>query len=89
MSYASCLLDTWFGDLYLDELGRPYYIVNGYKVKRIMAVHDEYSWECEEGIEDYVKELAVKAIEKAGEILKLSLPLGGEGKVGRSWLDVH
>lgn len=89
MSYASCLLDTWFGDLYLDELGRPYYIANGYKVKRIMAVHDEYSWECQAGIEDYVKELAVKAIERAGEILKLSLPLGGEGKVGRSWLDVH
>jgi hypothetical protein len=89
MSYAACLLDTWFGDFYLDELGRPYYIVQGYKVKRIMAVHDEYSWECEEGIQEYVKELAVRAIKKAGEILKLSLKLDGEGKVGRSWLDVH
>lgn len=89
MSYAACLLDTWFGDFHLDELGRPYYLVKGFKVKKIMAMHDEYSWECEEGIQEYVKDMAVLAIEKAGQVLKLSLPLGGEGKIGKSWLDVH
>lgn len=91
MSYAACLMDTWLGDMYLDDLGRPYYLVNGKKVKRISMVHDEYSWECEEGSQDWVKEHSVKAIVKAGEFLKLSLPLAGEGKIAfnGSWKDVH
>jgi len=91
MSYAACLMDTWLGDMYLDDLGRPYYLINGKKVKRISMVHDEYSWECEEGSQDWVKEHSVKAIVKAGEFLKLSLPLAGEGKIAfnGSWKDVH
>lgn len=89
MSYAACLIDTWFGDLYLDDIGRPYYLVNGFKVRRLSQVHDEHSWECEDGIQDYVVKVAVDAIVKAGEVLKLSLPLDGEGKIGKTWKDVH
>jgi len=35
--------------------------------------------------------MSVKAIVKAGEILKLALPLNGEGKISYegSWRDVH
>lgn len=52
---------------------------------------DEYSWEVEDGIEDNVVKLAEKAIVKAGEYLKLSLPLAAEGKKSYqgSWKDVH
>ena len=52
---------------------------------------DEYSWEVEDGIENEISNLTVKAIVKAGEFLKLSLPLNGEGKVSfeGSWLHVH
>lgn len=91
MSYASCLMDMWLGEFYLDDLGRPYYLYKGHVVKRILAVHDEYSWEVEDGIQKEISEMSVKAIVKAGEILKLSLPLAGEGKMAYqgSWKDVH
>jgi hypothetical protein len=39
MSYASCLMDTWLGDFHLDELGRPYYLYQGFVVKRISHIH--------------------------------------------------
>lgn len=91
MSYAACLMDTWLGDMQLDDLGRPYYLVDGKKVRRVSMVHDEYSWECEDGTEELIRTISVKAIEKAGELLKLSLPLAGEGKkaYNGSWKDVH
>jgi hypothetical protein len=91
MSYAACLMDTWLGDFYLDEVGRPYYMVDGKVVKRVSMVHDEYSWEVEDGVQDKIKELTVKAMIKAGEILKLALPLNGEAKAAfeGSWKDVH
>lgn len=91
MSYAACLMDNWLGELYLDDLGRPYYNFQGFVVKRIMQQHDEYSWEVEDGAEEVVGEMSVRAIIKAGELLKLSLPLAGEGKksYNGSWKDVH
>jgi len=39
MSYAACFMDNWLGELRLDELGRPYYLYKGKKVKRISMVH--------------------------------------------------
>lgn len=91
MSYAACLMDTWLGELYLDELGRPYYEYEGKIVKRISMVHDEYSFEVEDGVQEEVNELMEKAIVKAGELLKLAVPLAAEGKRSfeGSWRDVH
>lgn len=91
MSYAACFMDAWLGELHLDELGRPYYSYKGYTVKRLSEIHDEYSWEVDDGIEDEIMELAEKAIVKAGEYLKLALPLGAEAKKSYegSWKDVH
>lgn len=39
MSYAACFMDAWLGELYLDDLGRPYYEYKGYVVKRLSMVH--------------------------------------------------
>lgn len=91
MSYAACLMDNWLGELYIDDLGRPYYDFQGFKVRRTIMVHDEYSWEVEDGAEEAISEMSVRAIVKAGELLKLSLPLAGEGKksYNGSWKDVH
>lgn len=89
MSYAACFMDTWLGELQLDGKGRPHYIYKGFIVKRLSKVHDEYSWEVQDGLEEEVREMAEKAIVKAGEYLKLSIPLAAEGKVGKSWKDVH
>ena len=54
-------------------------------------VHDEYSWEVEDGAQEAIREMSVKAIVKAGEVLKLALPLNGEGKISYegTWKDVH
>ena len=84
-------MDSWLGEIYLDDRGRPYYLYKGKKVKRTSMVHDEYSWEVEDGIEDEVSSLSEKAIIKAGEVLKLSIPLGAEGKkaYNGTWKNVH
>jgi len=52
---------------------------------------DEYSWEAEDGIEEEIREMSVKAIIEAGKYLKLPLELDGEGKASYegSWKDVH
>lgn len=39
MSYAACLMDTWLGDMYLDDKGRPYYLYEGKVVRRVSMVH--------------------------------------------------
>lgn len=91
MSYAACLMDAWLGELYLDDKYRPYYLYKGKIVRRISMIHDEYSWEVEDGAQEAIRKLSVKAIVTAGELLKLSLPLAGEGKMSYegSWKDVH
>jgi hypothetical protein len=91
MSYAACFMDNWLGELYLDEMFRPYYLYKGHIVRRISMVHDEYSWEVQDGVQEEIRDLSVKAIVMAGEYLKLSLPLAGEGKMSfeGSWKDVH
>lgn len=91
MSYAACFMDTWLGELELDEKGRPYYQYKGKKVMRISMVHDEYSFQVQDGVHEEIRDLSVKAIVKAGEYLGLALPLAGEGKMSfeGSWKDVH
>lgn len=91
MSYAACFMDNWLGDMHLDELGRPYYLYDDKIVRRVSMVHDEYSWETEDGIQEQIKELSEKAIVQAGVTLKLALPLAAEGKMSfeGSWRDVH
>jgi DNA polymerase family A len=91
MSYAACFLDQWFGELHLDELGRPHYLFEGKKVSRISMFHDEYSWQVEDGVQEEVTRLTVEAIRRAGKALKMDLPLDGEGKMSfeGTWKDVH
>lgn len=86
---ACCFMDNYMGDLYLDDKGRPYYLYNGLPVKRILYMHDEYSWEHPPELTEIMQELTAKAFVKAGEYLKLSVPLAGEAKTGRSWKEIH
>ena len=89
MDYACCFLDNWLGGIKFDKDGKPYYSYKGYVVRRIAYMHDEIEFECEEDIAEEISKLIEKAITKAGEHLKLSVPLAGEGKVGDNWCDVH
>ena len=52
---------------------------------------DEYSWEVEDGVQEDIVRMGEKAIMKAGELRKMSIPLAGEGKMSYngSWRDVH
>lgn len=89
MDYAGCFLDSWLGKIYWDDLGRPYYLYKGCVVRRVGYFHDEYEFECEEAVAEEVSKMIEKAIARAGEFLKLNVPLAGEGKVGKTWKETH
>lgn len=88
MDYALCFLDLWLGGLKWKDR-KPYYLYKGRVVMRVCYQHDEVEFECEEEIADEIARMIEKAIEKAGQHLKLKVPLAGEGKVGKSWCEVH
>lgn len=88
MDYAGCFLDAWLGGLKWKDR-KPYYLYKGHVVRRIAYQHDEYEFECDEEIAEEIARMIEKAIEKAGQHLKLKVPLAGEGKVGKSWCEVH
>lgn len=88
MDYALCFIDAWLGGLKWKDR-KPYYLYKGFVVKRVAYVHDEVEFECEEPIAVEISQMIEKAIEKAGQYLKLKVPLAGEGKVGKSWCEVH
>ena len=89
MDYACCFLDVWLGGIKFDQKRRPYYDYKGYIVRRVGYHQDEYTFECHPDIAEEVVQLLVKAISKAGQFLKIKVPLEGEGKVGKSWKEIH
>jgi hypothetical protein len=89
MDYAGCFMDRWLGEMYWDDKRRPYYLFKGCIVRRIGYFHDELEFECEEAVAEDVAKLIEKSIAKAGEYLKVKVPLVGEGKVGKNWKEVH
>ena len=81
-------MDAWLGGLKWKDR-KPYYLYKGFVVKRVAFVHDEVEFECEEPIAGEISRMIEKSIEKAGQYLNLKVPLAGEGKVGKSWCEVH
>lgn len=88
MDYALCFMDHWLGKMYWEDR-KPYYLYKGYKVRRVCYQHDEAEFEAEEPIAQEIGDMLVKAIGKAGEFLKLKVPLAGEAKIGHNWKSVH
>lgn len=88
MDYALCFMDAWLGGLKWKDR-KPYYIYKGYLVRRIGYWHDEAEFECDEAIAEEIGQMIEKAIEKAGQYLKLKVPLAGEAKTGKSWMETH
>jgi len=39
MDTACCIMDSWLGDMHIDEKGRPYYLLDGFKVMRTIYYH--------------------------------------------------
>ena len=88
MDYAGCFLDSWLGGLRWKDR-KPFYCYKGYTVRRVCYQHDELEFECDEPIAEEIARMIEKAIEKAGQYLKMKIELAGEGKVGKNWCEVH
>jgi DNA polymerase I-like protein with 3'-5' exonuclease and polymerase domains len=67
------------------ELNRKY--ANRYEF--ILQVHDEVELEVDADIAEDVARICEASSLKAGEILKIRMPVHSEGKVGDTWYDVH
>lgn len=57
-------------------------------LRRIGYMHDQLDFECDPAIAE-VKSLIEKAYEKAGQYLKIQVPLKGDGKIGNNLKEVH
>lgn len=62
---------------------------HGGKWAFMLNVHDEFQIECIPGIADDIGKIAAAAIEKAGVVLGIKVPLGGDYKVGNDWAECH
>ena len=82
-------MDKWLGGILWDENFKPYYLYKGFRVRRIGYFHDELEFECSPEIADEIGKMIELSIQKAGELLKIKVPLKGEAKVGKNWMQVH
>lgn len=51
--------------------------------------HDEFTVECDPDIAEEVKRISEESIVWAGEYFKIKCPHKGDGKIGKSWYEVH
>ena len=63
--------------------------LNTVDAKFVANIHDEWQMEVKESQADFVGELAVGCIEKAGEHFQMRCPLTGEYKIGDNWSETH
>lgn len=87
MDFAGAWMDRKLGGLKLVD-NYPTYVYNGYRVKRVLFVHDEYGYSCNPAIASSVLELGKMSIRKAGEFFKLRVPLESSGSVGTNWSEL-
>ena len=62
---------------------------NGWKVKFVANVHDEWQMEMKPEIAEVVGSAARQSIIEAGLAYNLRCPLDGEYKIGRNWKETH
>lgn len=55
----------------------------------LIWMHDEYEVECRPDIAEDVKQICEQAIVWAGEFFNILCPHVGDGKIGKTWYDVH
>jgi DNA polymerase-1 len=61
----------------------------GIQFGQCAMVHDEWQCEVEATRADEFGKLQEHAFVKAGEILKMNLPIAGESAIGRNWAETH
>jgi DNA polymerase I-like protein with 3'-5' exonuclease and polymerase domains len=55
----------------------------------LIWMHDEFQMEAKPEIAGELRDLACRAIQWAGEFLKIKFPHEGDGKIGRNWYECH
>lgn len=63
--------------------------IRGLDAHIIIQYHDEIQVDCAEGIEEEVGKILCDSMTKAGEHLKMNLPLTGEYATGKTWAETH
>jgi DNA polymerase I-like protein with 3'-5' exonuclease and polymerase domains len=63
--------------------------LNKVDYKFVANIHDEWQMEVSESQSDFVGQLAVDSIIKAGAHFNLRCPLDGEYKIGGNWSETH
>ena len=61
----------------------------GEQVNAVCFYHDEYTFECDEGIAEDVKKITEEGIAWAGRFYNIQCPHVGQGKIGLNWYEVH
>ena len=89
MDYSLALMDRWLGGITYDCNNLPMYKYKGYEVRRVLYYHDEGAFECSAEIAQEVLNLGIRSIVKAGEMLKLNVPLDADGAIGSDWSKIH
>lgn len=89
MDYAGLFMDKWLGGIVIDEENYPCYNYKGHSIYRVGYWHDEYLLEVPIHLAEEIGKMGVGSIIKAGEFLKLRVPLDGEAKIGPTWASVH
>ena len=56
---------------------------------KVGDIHDEWQYDVDPSDAERHAQLSVQAIRRAGELLKLNVPLDGEAKQGRTWAETH
>ena len=69
--------------------GLPHYIVNGHTARRVIYYHDEFMWECETEIAEYILQCGIDSIKEAAIIMGIRVPIGADGKIGMNWKEIH
>lgn len=59
------------------------------RARWLLNVHDELEFETRPEYADEVGRIMVAQAKRAGEILKLKVPIGAEYKVGKNWAETH
>ncbi len=89
MSYSALYMHKMLGQLVLDNNNELAYNYKSRFVYRVGFFHDEFIWEVPEELAWEVAEMGCESIRKAGQYLKMRVPLDGTPKVGKSWKCIH
>jgi len=61
----------------------------GYSAYPLVRYHDEEIYECAPHDAEAVAAIGEWSVKRAGEVLKLNVPLSASAKIGNNWLEVH